>query len=580
MDDSIVSESAGTAARDIGDGHAAEISQAAKLFFAFVPALIGTILLAGSIHENSATYDEVAYSRIACRWWRGGGQAEITRMGSPVTFWKWQAAPALAWLDTNGHGDWIDDPHTHLPQLLPWLRASSTWLWFLGLIAVQVWAWRAYGSNAGIFSGLAYVLGPNMRAHGALMTMETPLWTFVTIATMCLCERLRTGSRTWAIASAVAAGTAFSMKFTAVALPFLFAGTMACRDWFVAIRRDGAGLANALFKSVYKAARFGVGFAAVMVVTNLVLTGFARIEPSERTGRHPWLESRFRPAIAERLEKVLETPIPVDWVGFATQMRHQSGGGPGYLLGKTSNHGWPHYYLVALAVKCPPVVLVMLLVRPLTSRVRSRPEEWLIPLLCLAFLAVACVASKRNYGYRYLLPLAPSAIVWLSGMTVTRAGRVCTGAVVAALAWASLASHPYELTYFNAIADGRDRGHRVLADSNLDWGQGLIAFRQMLAHRPELSDTTLFYFGDIDPAVYGIGVNAYRIDASDRFGFLPARPSDCRTRFVAVSTSLAFGPWGPKGYFSGIAELEPVAMTADGTIRVYRNGEPGRTPPR
>ncbi len=557
-----------------GDGLPAvsqKTAPAMKWLIAIAPAFIGALLLAGTIRENSATYDEVAYARIACRWWRSGDQAEITRMGSPVTFWKWQAAPALAVLDATGRGGWIDEPRTRLPELLPWLRASSAWLWFLGLFAVQIWAARAYGSLAGIFAGFVYVLSPNLRAHGALMTMETPLWSFVAISTMCLCERFRTGKRFWAAASAVAAGTAFSMKFTAVALPFLFAAAFACREWYEAKKRGEAGMVRPAISSLTKATRFGIGFVALMILTNLVLTGFARIEPSERKGSHPWLESRFRPAIARYLETAIETPMPVDWVGFATQMRHQRSGGPGYLFGEISNHGWPQYYLVALAVKCPLTVLIGILLRPFLARARGRPEEWLIPLVSVAFLAVACLGSKRNYGFRYLLPLAPLAIVWLSGLTLSRAGRVVAAITVTASAWASFVSHPYELTYFNPLGGGRSGGHRILADSNLDWGQGLIAFRRLIDARPELADSTLFAFGDIEPTAWGIAVKPYLIDASDRFDQLPLHPGECRTRYLAISTSLVFGPWGPKGYFSSFADQSPVAVTADGTIRVYRN---------
>ena len=34
----------------------------------------------------------------------------------------------------------------------------------------------------------------------------------------------------------------------------------------------------------------------------------------------------------------------------------------------------------------------------------------------VAFLAIASVGSSRNLGVRYLLPLAPLAIVWVSGL--------------------------------------------------------------------------------------------------------------------------------------------------------------------
>ena len=57
---------------------------------AMLAALIGLALLFDTCRSNSATYDEIAYLRVAARWWRTGDQDEITRMGSPLTFWKLQ----------------------------------------------------------------------------------------------------------------------------------------------------------------------------------------------------------------------------------------------------------------------------------------------------------------------------------------------------------------------------------------------------------------------------------------------------------------------------------------------------------
>src|SRR4051812_35993652 len=56
-------------------------------------ALVGLGLMVDGLGRNSATYDEVAYLRVAARWWRTGDQVEITRMGSPLTFWKLQQVP-------------------------------------------------------------------------------------------------------------------------------------------------------------------------------------------------------------------------------------------------------------------------------------------------------------------------------------------------------------------------------------------------------------------------------------------------------------------------------------------------------
>lgn len=542
-----------------------------------IPSILGALLLAGTIARNSATYDEVAYSRVACEWWRTGNQVEITRMGSLVTPWKLQMAPALAILDVAGYGSWIDEPRQNLPQLLPWLRISATWLWFAGLLVVQYWAGRAYGTKAVLASGLLYVLGPNLRAHGSLITAETPLSTFLALSVMSLCEWLRTRRLSWYVASAIAAGAAFSMKFTAVALPVLFTGIVAGSEMLRQRAPDQSRMKCAI-RNLWMAIRFGSSFGSIMIVTNLALTGFAVIPISEGTGNHPWLEERFSKSIATRLESVLETQLPVDWVGFATQMRHQSNGGPSYLLGEKSNSGWKWYYLVAMAVKCPPVILAALAIRPFRKRQLDRSEDWFIPVFCAVFIAIACVSSKRNYGYRYLLPLAPLAIVWISAMASSKRLKWCSLASVLAAGWATVACHPYELTYFNAIGGGLKNGHRILADSNLDWGQGLITFRTLLEKRPELRDVTLFAFGDIEPEIYGIDVPSFLIDASDKFDHLPEHLKDVTTELVAISTSLVYGPWGPDGYFSEFSGMSPVAVTADGTIRIYRVADLSETP--
>ena len=76
-------------------------------------ALLGMTLLLDSVTRSSATYDEVAYMRIGAHWWRTGEQTEITRMGSPLSFWKLQQAPVLWTLDRLGQGGLIDEPIRH-----------------------------------------------------------------------------------------------------------------------------------------------------------------------------------------------------------------------------------------------------------------------------------------------------------------------------------------------------------------------------------------------------------------------------------------------------------------------------------
>jgi hypothetical protein len=80
---------------------------------------------------------------------------------------------------------------------------------------------------------------------------------------------------------------------------------------------------------------------------------------------------------------------------------------------------------------------------------------------------------------------------------------------LAASAWYAvsvLRVHPHYLAYFNEPAGGPANGYRLLADSNLDWGQDLkglgVWLREHGIERAKLS-----YFGTADPEYHRVPVD-------------------------------------------------------------------------
>lgn len=526
-------------------------------------AVVGLVLTADSAWRLSATYDEVAYLEIGATWWRTGDQSRITRMGSPLTFWKLQQAPVLWTLDRLGRGELIDDPIGRQAELLPLLRLGGLWIWLAALVPTSLWARWLYGPRAMAMAAWLFALGPNLLAHGALATMEMPLvgasagvylffWRFL--------EHDR--PRDLGIAAGLA-GLAFSCKFTAV----LFPPVLGLAWWAHLLRARALGPVAA----AWRVSRGMVAFVLVMVLADLAVTGGAMLPPSARVGQsHPGLEGRH----AALLTRLAETPMPQDWVGFATQMIHQRSGGASYLLGERRTGGWWYYYLVALAVKVPLTVLALVLARGVVAAREGWPaRDLMAPVVIGAFLVATAIGSSRNYGVRYLLPMAPAAIAWASALA-ERPGwtRRFAWAALAGPVLAVTTTHPNELTYFNALAGGRAGGRLVLADSNLDWGQGLRSLARLQKARPELADLTIFYFGDTDPAHYGVVGVRHLIDAGNVHPGLPER-FEASTRFVAVSASLQYGPWGPSGYFRALEGVEPCASTDDTTIAIYRTAD-------
>lgn len=522
-------------------------------------AAIGLALMVDQATRSSATYDEVTYLRVAAHWWRTGDQELISRMGSPVTFWKIQQAPTLWALDRSGRGDWIDRPIENQAKLLPAVRIGGLWTWLVALGVAANWARILYGPRAMAMASALFALGPNLLAHGALATMELPLVACTSAIFYGFWRFLRDGSRRHFWMAAAVGGLAMSCKFTTVLVPPILA-----MAWAVDLRRSSrpAGrIARAVVPGM-------VGFVAAMVAANLVVTGCATIPLSAREGDHPILSGRLSPGVARWASRLFEASYPQDWVGFATQVIHQRNGGPSYLMGERSLTGWAHYYPVTLAVKVPLAFLLLFAARAGLGR-RRGDRDWLLPFVVGTFLLAAIVGSKRNYGVRYLLPIATPAIVWTSAMAEGRRwSRIVAGLGVAGMAASIGSIHPHELTYFNAIAGGPIGGRRILSDSNLDWGQGARSLARLQRGRPEFRDLTLFYFGDTDPAYYGVEGRRYVCDANRTPDDLPPVLA-AGTKYLAVSASLQWGPWGPAGYFRRLDAVRPVCFTDDTTIAVY-----------
>lgn len=531
---------------------------------------LGLGLLIHALGRSSATYDEVAYLELAAHWWRTGDLETIGRMGSPMTFLKLQQAPTLWLLDQIGRGHWIDDPITHQAAMLPVVRLGALWIWLAALLLTAFWARWVYGPRAAAMAALLFAISPNLLAHGALITMELPLLLFWVVASLLFARFLETGDRHMFLGSAVAAGIAFSCKFTTIILPPILALAWVT-DRLLSGDRQPVRLLTRVAGGM-------LVFGLVLLATDLIITGFATMSPSARVGSsHPALDGRFGPGVDAWLVWLVERKWPQDYVALVIQMVHQRSGGVSYLLGERRTQGWWYYYLIAMSVKVPLGFWLLAGGRAADGLKQLRlgwrkptSDEVVIGVTLVTMLVLTALGSKRNYGLRYLLPLAPLAIVWVSKLAEgawPRRRLAAIGLIGQVIAVASI--HPYELSYFNVLAGGPIGGRHILADSNLDWGQGARSLARIQRDDPAYEDLTTYYFGDTDPAHYGVIGTRHVIDAGAIQPDLPDRFAPT-TRFVAVSASLQHGPWGPDHYFRALDGITPDRLTDDGTIAIYR----------
>jgi hypothetical protein len=214
--------------------------------------------------------------------------------------------------------------------------------------------------------------------------------------------------------------------------------------------------------------------------------------------------NRFIPRGFASLARVF-TWVPVPdrmWAGTVTLVSSVAAEMPVYLLGTIWPHGNPFYFLVCLLVKAPVTLLILgagglgLLV---TAAMRGR-LDWADLLWILPGPLYVALASRvpLQLGVRLILPALPFGILlagWLiEWLRARRWGLAALAVLLALFAFESARIYPNGIAFFNIAAGGPDAGFRYLADSNLDWGQGLGELaRWARAHRA--IPIRLSYFG-------------------------------------------------------------------------------------
>jgi hypothetical protein len=167
--------------------------------------------------------------------------------------------------------------------------------------------------------------------------------------------------------------------------------------------------------------------------------------------------------------------------------------GPVYLLGELRAHGgFLGYYALATLFKVPLPAQVFFLAALLSYAVRRRSHHFLkdevFLLLPIAFFIVYFnVLFRAQIGIRHLLIYFPLVFVFC-GSLLRSWGRFrpwAKGTVVGLLLFQAvsvLSYHPHYLSYFNELVWDRTRSYRILADSNIDWGQNQWYLHEYLEH--------------------------------------------------------------------------------------------------
>jgi hypothetical protein len=276
---------------------------------------------------------------------------------------------------------------------------------------------------------------------------------------------------------------------------------------------------------------------------------------------------------------------------------------PVYLNGDLQRTGWWYYYLLTLVYKVPEGTWILVILSLASLRLVARSsDEWAdeialgtVPLVI--FLSMSFL-TDINLGLRYVLAILPYIFIaagklvpWLLGLAGARKW-VMTVLIVGSLGSTMMSSiliHPHYLAYFNWASGGPDRVPARLIDSNLDWGQDLVALQKWWKKTIPGQPLGLAYFGQINPSIFKL-----RGDSFDWF-LPPVKPGTAHfigksqnpllvgpaqkltPGYYAVSVSLLYGlPW--RLYDPAPPLRVPEAWSPVWNVSSELEGKPGEDP--
>ena len=362
-----------------------------------------------------------------------------------------------------------------------------------------------FGATAGLLALAFLVFDPTLLAHGALVTTDAAITFFVFAAVYAWYGYMLRPAVWRLLLTGVVMGLAWAAKFTGLFL-VLTLGLMVLVGWF-----EG--------RSLRLAWKRGVGLAIAVCVAFAVLWscyGFRYAARPDGMVQNPTLENYLQdyahvanPKPLQMLARTHVLPEAYIW-GLAntklTQERDIS-----YLFGTLRRHGTWLYFPAAILVKSTlPFLVLMVVAVVVCFREPGVRWRWLLLMVPVVVFLGLAMHSDMNIGVRHILPVYPFLyLVGASALSVLisrdRRWIAVAGVLLVFQIVTSLRSFPGYIAYANEAWGGQRNVHRLLSDSNSDWGQQLKTAADYLRER-HVTECWMAYTasGVADERYYGV----------------------------------------------------------------------------
>ncbi len=456
------------------------------------------------IHTQSLTYDEPVHIAAGQDAWRNH-RFQMWNDHPPLAR-LWCALPLLdqRWqVQVHGlpNGFTVDAISPNPEQLAERARMMNVSFGIvLGLCLWRV-ARRIFSDGAAILALALFVFSPSLIAHFSLATTDGAATLFIFAAAACLWRWRERPTLANTAGFGFLLGLLLLSKFSTPVM-FLLAVL-----WMLILKPNGVALSPLRWN-------WGKTLMAIALACLVVWSGYF-FHISRLTLDNHELTTVFpnRPPVVYHGVKSnlnLSVPVPAGEYleGLRSVVRHNRFGQASYFLGRISRRGFKLYYPAAVLLKWPIIVIAMFAVAAaLASLGKAQlPQRWWVMLSFPLVYFVFAVFSHFDIGERHVLPIYPFMLLFAASVwEISKHARTLRGLLIVAVllqAADTLRYAPDYLSYFNFYVPPGS-SHKLLTDSNLDWGQGLLALRKYESDHPR-EQISLAYFGSVDPRVYRI----------------------------------------------------------------------------
>jgi 4-amino-4-deoxy-L-arabinose transferase-like glycosyltransferase len=371
-----------------------------------------------------------------------------------------------------------------------------------------------FGVETALIALTIFVFEPSILAHAFLVTTDMAVTCCLFASCAAFYVYLEKRTMRWLVFTGIAAGMTLAAKHSGIlVIPIL--GMLAVIELATANKSSATQHPESMRR---RFSRLAFASACILLIAYVTLWGFYAFRFSAQSGSSAISDS----APAERTEdrslsqKVFRGALRVHVLpeaylyGIKHVLAIQRSGGPTFILGKLYPTGKWFYFPAVLLVKWTLGFLLLLLLGAATlalAKPNRRRALFFLTIPPLLFL-IACLPSKLNIGIRHVLPVAPFVILLASTgaweFCKLRAGKYVVGGLLLLHVGSSLASFPNYIPYSNEIFGGTSHTYRVLAESNVDWGQSFKAIHDYV-HKNAVNDCWVAYLSSAEPSYYQTG---------------------------------------------------------------------------